>query len=112
MVVLVSTEKGRVIAAIGGGLIITVVLWVIHLNAAGLVGLLATVGALITGAMTVAFAAAVIVEGSIDKQARASLWQRLRPGSDDSSHSGRRCRQCRRPLVRIGDVALCATCDL
>jgi hypothetical protein len=109
--VLVSTEVRRVVGVLAIGSAIATILWVTHLHTSGLVWLLTTVGSLGIAGLTVAFGVSVLVEGRIDARARTRMVQRLRPGTTEASANTNRCLLCRRPLIVICGVALCATCD-
>lgn len=111
MVVLVSTEPRRVIGVLVGGLTFAAALWMVHLNSSGFVGLVATVSALLIAALTVAFAISVSVEGWLDIQSRRRFTRSIRLDAEVSSAIGGRCRLCRRPLIAVGNLTLCATCD-
>ncbi|MGI9642502.1 MAG: hypothetical protein ACR2N9_06940 [Acidimicrobiia bacterium] len=110
MVVIVSTQPKRLAGVLIGGIAATVGLLLVWQRLEGLPSFMAGVLAFVVAALTIAYVLAASVEGTIDRRRRSLLGKRVM--HDDVAVTGaHRCGHCRRPMVTVGGVAMCAYCD-
>lgn len=111
MLVVVSTERARVVLVVGIGLTILGALWLLWGVLSGVPAFAAGILAVLVAALTVAYVVAVFVEGRIDRSGRRRYLERLPLHSAAMAMTQGRCGHCRRPLVVVQGVSMCAVCD-